>query len=265
MTTQTIYRATHTSNYSVLPNAIPSNTSLSAHARLALIYLLGKPPTWKMRITDVKRAIGCGINKAYRCLNELIKAGYAKMIRGQSRVDWFFYDVPQTSVESNRDGFNNDGNGDVLVNTEHLVNTEINNYEPAINQVKQSVVVSNAGAEDRPPIPLPDSLKGSQVKAARKLLSNITHEQAAMVLMVFNAAMQAKRVNNPIGYFHQLVNAAKSDSLTAPQAARKQTLDDRITKQREARKQSEIRSKVDNASFFEMMRQKYGERFQVPI
>ncbi|MEY4211479.1 MAG: hypothetical protein RLZ92_1860, partial [Pseudomonadota bacterium] len=132
---QTIYRSTHTSGFSVLPNAIPTNTSLSAHARLALIYLLGKPPAWKMRITDVKRAIGCGVNKAYRCLNELIKAGYARMIRGQSRVDWFFYDTPQSSAESDRDGFHHVKNGDDLIKIDPVVITEKNNNAaPAIKQ-----------------------------------------------------------------------------------------------------------------------------------
>lgn len=254
---QTIYRSTHTVNYSVLPNAIPSNTSLSAHARLALIYLLGKPPTWKMRITDVKRAIGCGINKAYRCLNELIRAGYAKMIRGQSKVDWYFYDTPQTSVNTDRDGFHHDENGDELVTKNPLVSTEINNYEPAIKQVK-NVVVFDAGAEDGPPIPIPDSLKGSQAKAAKTLLSNVTPDQAVLILVVFNAAMQAKRVNNPIGYLHQLVKAAQDGTLTAPATPQQQSLDERINKQKEALKSAQIRSKVDNESHFAKLRAMFG-------
>ena len=169
--TTLINRTNFTSNYSVLPNSIPSNTSLSAHARLALIYLLGKPPTWKMRITDVKRAIGCGINKAYRCLNELIKAGYAKMIRGQSRVDWFFYDTPQTSANTDRDGFHHDGNGDELSNTEFIEKTESNYATHTCARQKEQNVVVNAGAENGPPIP--DTLKGSQAKAAKTLLSSL--------------------------------------------------------------------------------------------
>lgn len=264
---QTIYRSTHTSGFSVLPNAIPTNTSLSAHARLALIYLLGKPPAWKMRITDVKRAIGCGVNKAYRCLNELIKAGYARMIRGQSRVDWFFYDTPQSSAESDRDGFHHVKNGDDLIKTDSVAITEKNNNAaPAIKQTEQSVVVVNAGAlEEPPPINLPDSLKGSQERAARKLLGNVSHDQALMILMVFNAAIQAKKVNNPVGYLNSLVKAAQNGTLTTPEGAQQEkqiTVGERIAKEQEARKQAQNRLKVDNNKWLEMMRKQFGNKFK---
>ena len=209
-----------------------------------------------MRITDVKRAIGCGINKAYRCLNELIRAGYAKMVRGQSRVDWFFYDVPQTSAESHCDGCDNDGNGGELINKNSLPNTEINNYEPAINQIKERVVVLDAGALEEP-IPIPPTLKGSQAKAASKILRNVTESQAALILIVFNAAMQNKRVNNPIGYLHQLVKASQDGTLTAPAMQQQQTLDERITRQREALKSTHNR-KIDNDSHFAKLRAMFG-------
>ncbi len=263
---QTIYRSTHTSGFSVLPNAIPTNTSLSAHARLALIYLLGKPPTWKMRITDVKRAIGCGVNKAYRCLNELIKAGYARMIRGQSRVDWFFYDTPQSSAESDRDGFHHVKNGDDLVKTDSVVITEKNNNTaPAIKQPEQSVVVFDAGAETEPPpqIPLPDILKGSQAKAAHKLLSNVTAEQIITILAIFNTATKVKKINNPVGYLHSLVKAAQNGTLTAPEshtAAKQITAGERIAKEQAARKQAQKRLKVDNDKWLEMMSKQFGSR-----
>lgn len=262
---QTIYRSTHTSGFSVLPNAIPTNTSLSAHARLALIYLLGKPPAWKMRITDVKRAIGCGVNKAYRCLNELIKAGYARMIRGQSRVDWFFYDTPQSSAESDRDGFHHVKNGDDLIKIDPVVITEKNNNAaPAIKQTEQSVVVVNAGAlEEPPPIPLPDILKGSQAKAASKLLSNVTPEQIITILAIFNTATKVKKIANPVGYLHSLVKAAQNGTLTAPEgytAAKQITAGERIAKEQEARKQAQKRLKVDNSKWLEMMSKQFGNR-----
>ncbi len=94
MSVQTIHRSTHTSNYTVLPNAI-WQSGLSVAATSALGYILSRPAHWKIRITDLRNKLGIGRDKVYRTLQELCAAGYAKMTRLQRGVRWEFFDTPQ--------------------------------------------------------------------------------------------------------------------------------------------------------------------------
>lgn len=249
---QLINRTSHTHNFTVLPNAISHNTGLSAHARLALIYLLAKPPAWKLRITDLKRAIGCGINKAYRCLHELIEAGYARMVRGQQKVEWFFFDTPQTRAESQSDGFQRYGKSDVLVKTDSIIKKETNNVVVEIVSEAQKPSL----ADDVPVIP---GLKQSQQKAASKILSGLDQTTITAILLVFNSAMQAGRVANPVGYLHRLVQSARDGSLTVPNTnAPFEPLEQRLKRQRaEQRNKS---PKVDNNSHFNNLIATYGAK-----
>ncbi|MEY4211470.1 MAG: hypothetical protein RLZ92_1851, partial [Pseudomonadota bacterium] len=169
------------------------------------------------------------------------------------------------SAESDRDGFHHVKNGDDLIKIDPVVITEKNNNAaPAIKQTEQSVVVVNAGAlEEPPPIPLPDILKGSQAKAASKLLSNVTPEQIITILAIFNTATKVKKVNNPVGYLHSLIKAAQNGTLTAPegaQQAKQITAGERIAREQEARKQAQKRLKVDNSKWLEMMSKQFGNR-----
>ncbi len=94
MTAQNIFRTTHATNFTVLPNQI-WNAGLSVSATAALGYILSKPPTWKIRITDLRNKLRIGRDKVYRTLQELCAAGYARMTRLQRGVRWEFYDTPQ--------------------------------------------------------------------------------------------------------------------------------------------------------------------------
>jgi len=127
---QTIYRNTYTTDFTVIKNDI-LNSELSGLAKAVLIYLLSKPPHWRLRATDIKRFLKVGINKVYRILQELRTFGYIVMQRIQSAVHWFVYDAPQGKVETattraviDRDGFHHDGSSDDLVRTETQVKTE---------------------------------------------------------------------------------------------------------------------------------------------
>lgn len=269
---QTIYTTAHTSNFTVISNSL-INSAIPAKAQKVLLYLLSKPGDWKLRVTDLKHRLGLSTYSVRQALRWLMANGYAHFERLKTGfTHWFIYDTPKLKQAVSPDlkpcvEIPHVEIQSVLSNTEVLPKTD-NNYStaPAIREVEDNVVVSNAGAEDGPPIPIPipDTLNGSQAKAAKTLLSNVTPEQAALILVVFNSAMQAKRVSNPIGYLHQLVKAAQDGTLTAPATPQQQTLDERIAKQREVLKTAQNR-KIDNATFFEKMRKQYGERFQVPV
>jgi DNA-binding MarR family transcriptional regulator len=270
---QTIYATFHTSNFTVISNSL-IDSAIPAKAQKVLLYLLSKPCDWKLRVTDIRHRLGLSTYSVRQALRWLMANGYAHFERLKSGfTNWFIYDTPKLKkavspdlipcVEIPHVEFQS-----VLSNTEVLPNTHYYNSAQAIKQVQQDVVVSNAGAmEEPPPIPIPESLKGSQAKAAAKLLRNVTETQAALILMVFNAAQKAGKVANPVGYIHALVKAAQNGTLTAPESAQQAkpiTAGERIAKEKQARKQAEISSKVENATFFEKMRQQYGDKFRVP-
>lgn len=258
----TIYRTAPTSNFTPVSNSLIANTSLSSNARLILLYLISKPPSWQVRITDLKRVIGIGRDRIYKCLAELRAAGYAVMTRLQRGVRWSFYDTPQTpdkpEPKSRLPEIQCTERPEALVKIEILEKKETTTQEPSRNNqtTVKSVVVSVQ--EEKPPIPLPDSIKPSQQRAANKILNTVTPEQAALILVVFNAALTSKKINNPIGYLHALTTAAKNGSLSPITGHQPTTLNERIAKERERREEAAKRAKVDNESFFNMLVRKYG-------
>ena len=93
-----IIRTTHASNFTLISNAIANDATISGQATAALIYLISKPPHWQFNARDLKRRLGVGLNKVYRVMNELIRAGYASFQRIQSGTIWSIYDVPQNKA-----------------------------------------------------------------------------------------------------------------------------------------------------------------------
>lgn len=73
----TIIRGKHDSDnpYFVASRASAQDEQLTYEARGLLFYLLSKPDDWVIRIDDLRRA-GCGRDKVYRIIDELVKAGY---------------------------------------------------------------------------------------------------------------------------------------------------------------------------------------------
>lgn len=201
-----IIRGFHGSNYTITPNHIFSNADLTAAAKATLAYLISKPSTWRLRINDLTKAMGYGRSKAYKCLNELRLAGYAFMKRGQKKVEWYFYDTPQTPprrAESQSVRFQR-------VENEHtykeIKKTEINKItttaaiktEP--EPIKKEIVVvseviekieSNTPAKiDHETIP---GIEPQLQPAAKNILDRITTAQAALVLVTFSTALKTKQ------------------------------------------------------------------------
>jgi hypothetical protein len=71
--------------YTVFANELLNDESLSAEALGVLVYLLSKPPNWKVLPGPLGKRFGCGRDRIYRIMNELIAAGYA--LRQQTRDD----------------------------------------------------------------------------------------------------------------------------------------------------------------------------------
>lgn len=261
---QTIYATTHTSNFTVISNTL-IDSPLPPVAKAVLQHLISKPKNWRLNKQAIKKTLGLSSYAVQKAITILRNLGYLMFDRLKSGHGvWKVFDTPQTSMVKPSFEIPTLDNRPVLTNTDLLPNTQYNNTAPAIKQPEQSVVVFDAGAEtEPPPIPLPDILKGSQAKAARKLLSNVTAEQLIAILTIFNIATKVKKVNNPVGYLHSLIKAAQNGTLTAPegaQQAKQITAGERIAKEQAARKQAQKRLKVDNDKWLEMISKQFGNR-----
>lgn len=75
----TIKRAPHSQEapYFLLARDTAQNRQLSYEALGVLTYLLSKPGDWEIRVSDLLRD-GCGRDRVYRILNELVAARYLK-------------------------------------------------------------------------------------------------------------------------------------------------------------------------------------------
>ena len=208
---QTIFRTPHTSNFTIMPNALVGDASLSGIARAIQQYLIAKPPQWKFNAVDIKRNMGIGLNKVYRCMRELIAAGYARYVRGQSHVIWYFYDTPQSPVLPDRVNVDHVQNEGVLVRKEFLENTykQPHTAIPAPHSLTippvpktENVVVSD--------LIFPAALTPVQKKAAKHVIKKAPVTLQNAILLALAYAMAQGTVKNPVAYLNGLVKRANN-------------------------------------------------------
>jgi hypothetical protein len=87
------------SNFTIVPNAILNDESLSWAAKGALAYLIGKPDGWVVRVADLQRKSQCGAFAIRSILKELEASGYAKLVsvrteKGFAGRQWRVADSP---------------------------------------------------------------------------------------------------------------------------------------------------------------------------
>lgn len=282
-----INRGFHGSNYTITPNHIFSSADLTAAAKATLAYLISKPKDWRLRINDLTKALGYGRSKAYKCLHELRLAGYAFMKRGQKKVEWFFFDTPQKNppsrAESQSVTFQRDENEHIYKEIKKIERNKITTAVAQTEQepVKKEVVVSEI-IEKEPSIPVcavektgPNTpaktvhetipgIESGQQLGARKILAQITPEQAALVLIAFKTAIKKQQINNKVGYLRSIVNAVINGTFTEPDRAQleaMQTAADRVAKSRQRLEEEKKRGRIiNNKDYFAMMQAQYGEK-----
>lgn len=93
-----IKRSKHTSDYTVIPNAIMEDKDLSCECLGMLTYLIGKPSNWKIQAEFLGKRFGWGKTKVYTILKKLIDAGYvtrkANIVNGLKRgSEYTVYDT----------------------------------------------------------------------------------------------------------------------------------------------------------------------------
>lgn len=78
-----IIRRRHNGNFTVIGNAPMDDKALAAEALGVLCYLRSRPDNWTVLPRQLQDRFGCGRDRIYRILKELIQAGY--IIRRQLR------------------------------------------------------------------------------------------------------------------------------------------------------------------------------------
>lgn len=77
MSKQTIRKSKPKNKYMSLPNKTARNIDLSYEALGMLVYIQSLPENWILHVSTLPR-VGCGRDKAYRIISELLEKGYAK-------------------------------------------------------------------------------------------------------------------------------------------------------------------------------------------
>lgn len=93
-----IKRSKHTTDYTVIPNAIMEDKDLDCECLGMLTYLIGKPSNWKIQAEFLGKRFGWGKTKVYGILKKLINAGYvtrkANIVDGLKRgSEYTVYDM----------------------------------------------------------------------------------------------------------------------------------------------------------------------------
>lgn len=93
--------------YTQISNELLNDETLSAEALGVLVYLISKPHNWRIQPRAIGRRFGCGRDKIYRILNDLIEAGYAAREQDRTDEDGTFSDQNYVvfNVKSPRPGF----------------------------------------------------------------------------------------------------------------------------------------------------------------
>jgi hypothetical protein len=78
-----IHRTKCSGNFTIIQNAILEDTRLGAVALAVLLYLLHRPPDWRVRYVEVMARLHIGREAFRRGWNELIAAGYVTTRQGR--------------------------------------------------------------------------------------------------------------------------------------------------------------------------------------
>ena len=102
MTDKLIIRSALTENYTVIPNALLNDTTISGECLAMMVYLLSKPTDWQLSVKNLMKRFGWGRDKTYHAIGGLIERGY--VIKNAHRNGgkfnahtYFIYDTPQIS------------------------------------------------------------------------------------------------------------------------------------------------------------------------
>ncbi len=221
-----VFRTPQTANFGITPNAIAFNDNLSGNATAAILYFISKPTHWKFNARDLKRRLNIGMNKVYRVMQELIRAGYASYYRIQSGTIWNFYDTPQnTEIAASPVDIDR-------VNTEHVENScdleridflEIKKQQhvplPIREKIPEVVPIQEqkpvvVSFEEKEHLVYPEKLTKDQKKACKSVIKKAPVALQQDVLFELAYRMTLQNIRSIPGFLNTLVTAANNGTFT---------------------------------------------------
>jgi len=263
---QTIFRTTPDSNFTQIENDL-AGTPMRYKAKDVLIYLLTKPPFWKVIKADICKQLELSPYIVKKSLQWLRKNSYAFFIRLKTgHAIWKIFDRPQAKTAGTpaiipKVVMPSVALPTVLETIDVLEIQKEQQHEPMLDSepipaqelIQEPVVVSSETIVlEYPPQLTPDQLKNAKhtIKKCK--------DAALQSEVLFALAYYVSRggVKNPCAYLAGLVRDANNGTFEPIQAtgATKQT------KPKEYWQGHKPPEKVDNDSYFQDLINKYGSK-----
>ena len=203
----TIIKTTPLTNYLQIDNTLLSDCTIPIKAKTILIYLLSKPKTWNLRVSDLKKRLGIGTHSVRQALKQLQALGYVWFCRlASGRTIWTVTDKPAHNPTQD-------------VDLKPQTDKPRVDSQPVLVRNKKIKIKTTPEPPEPPEPPLiqvgpaaPDvvvaSEKNKKIKIAKKIvkktLINPDLEQDLMSMIVLNVLTNPKIKNFP-AYIYGLV------------------------------------------------------------
>ncbi len=212
----TIIRAPQRQRFLVIDQRTVEDTGLSWAARGMLAYLLSRPDTWKVRITDLRRRGNLGRDGTYKLINELRSAGYMDFQQGRDRQgrirggDYIVRELPNPPHPELPDTDPPDLAAPHTVDPDALPTTEINLIPSTTTTTYNTKERYSTLDERTDSIVFPNWISPELQLAAREKVARFDSTRAQMVIDEWAGAIEAGKIKKShIGYLHEL--AARLD------------------------------------------------------
>lgn len=269
----TIIKSVPTQNFTQIDNSL-LNSAMPAQAKNVLLYLLSKPKDWQPKAHDIRKQLGLSAYATKKALRWLCQAGYAAYDRLKSgHTVWRIFSNPETAhspaispqVENpqveNRPVLQ-------IIETEQILKQQPSTpVQPTVES--ENVVVNLSVNEETAPLIFPATLDKDQKKAIKAIAKQLDKpEMTQELLFTLAYAIASGHIKSSLpGYFRRLVDAANNGTFTAVQAhtaTKSPTAADRAEETQ--KRLSEAKNvKVDNASFFEDLKNRFGAKAAAAI
>lgn len=281
MATQFIFNTVPTSNYTKNANSLI--TALPSKPYHVLVYLLSKPPSWRLRPGDIKKRLQMSAYSVRQALYTLQKLGYLYYKRlATGHTQWFVYSEPQphlvTTDQATKQECQEVEPVEPHMDFQHVLDKTIdldfkNNYtldELELIPEPEIVVVDALTCNDEPELrstesnnedqlQYPEKLSESQLRAAKREIKKCKDDKLKPeVLLALTIALTTKNINNPVGYLVGLIQRANDGSFTPVSNTPQNKA--RIPLASEVLKQKAEAPKVDNLKYYRELFRQFGDK-----
>ncbi len=145
-------------------------------------------------------------------------------------------------------------------NSDTAEHTRITESAHTITEIKTEITKK----QTQPVVVSLDIFNEKEKPAANKFLSTLPPDQQIAVLAVMRIAIGSRQISNKIGYLRAIVHSVHNGTFTpvtkTPPAKQQLTSAEIIQRERQRKKEEDIRHRVDNEQYFAELEAKYGYR-----